>query len=312
MSIYKIKQKSKTAVSLLRHPKRLILPLSQNGMLRWLPDKPAIKLLYWAEMDDHLCIDQPKVFSEKIQWIKLYDRKQRYTSMVDKVKVKEIVASAIGRDFVIPTYAIWDNAKSIDFNALPNEFVMKCNHDSHRVIICKDKSKLDKEAVVRKMSFALRKDAYTPSREWAYKNVDRKVFAEKLIVDPMNDDLIDYKFFCFNGEPIYCQIIKDRSTNETIDFYDMEWNLMDFTGLGTGDGPKRGNYTPKPENYDKMIEIARNLATGTIFVRIDLYNVLGRIYFGEFTLYPKSGLGWFYPYEWNLALGDLINIHTGK
>ena len=286
----------------------MVLPFSQNGFLKWLPDKVAIKLLYWAEMNTSLNLKDPKLFSEKIQWLKLYDRNPRYSVMVDKYRVKDVVASEIGSEYVIPTYAEWDNADSIDFDKLPDSFVIKCNHDSGGLVICRDKAKLDRKAALVKIGSRMDKDLYYQSREWAYKNVKRKVFAEQLIVDPENQDLIDYKFYCFNGIPTYCQIIKDRSTDETIDFYDMEWNLMPFTGLGTGEGPKRGEYTPKPEHLDRMIEIAEKLASGTIFVRIDLYNVQGKIYFGEFTLYPKSGLAWFYPYEWNRIVGDMVKI----
>ena len=309
MPVFKtVKHKARTFFSLANHPGKLVLPASQNGLLNWIPDKTALKLLYRAEMGESLDLDHPVTFSEKIQWIKLFDRKSRYTMMVDKYLAKEIVASEIGEEYVIPTYAVWDDAKSVDLDALPNEFVIKCNHDSHGLVICRDKSAIDQKAVIRKMNAGLRKNAYHQSREWAYKDVKRKILAEKLIVDPKNRDLIDYKFFCFNGVPLYCQVIKNRSTGETIDFYDMDWNPMPFTGLGLGKGPERGTFTEKPEHYGKMRQIAEKLAQGTFFVRIDLYNVEGRILFGEFTLYPKSGLARFYPDEWNRKLGDLIRL----
>lgn len=300
----------KTFLTLISNPKKLILPLSQNGFFKWLPDTTALKLLYWAEMNNHLDLNNPKTFSEKLQWLKIHDRQPRYNLMVDKYKVKDYVGKQIGLEYIIPTYKIWDRPESIDFESLPESFVIKCNHDSGGLVICRDKKSLNKKDTINKLKESFSKDLYMQSREWAYKNIEHKILAEKLIIDPNNKDLIDYKFYCFNGKPMYCQVIKDRNTDQTLDFYDRDWKLMDFTGLATGPEPKRGTYTEKPIHYEKMLDIAEILARNTYFVRIDLYNVQGRIYFGEFTLYPKSGLGKFYPDEWNIKIGDMIHIDS--
>ncbi len=308
MQISSLKSKIYTFIGLLSTPKRMVLPLSQNGFLKWIPDELFLKIAYWGEMDTKLNLKHPKTFSEKIQWLKLNDRKNRYISMVDKYLVKDIVADVIGKEYIIPTLCSWKSVKEIDFDSLPGSFVLKCNHDSGGVVICRDKSMFDTKAAITKLESHFRKNSYLSSREWPYKGIKKRIIAEELLQDPENVDLIDYKFYCFGGEPKYCQVIKDRSTAETIDFYDLDWNLMPFTGLGLGNGPDRGSYTSKPENYNRMIEIAKILAQGTYFVRIDMYNISGKIYFGEFTLYPRSGFGKFFPEEWNLHLGNMIDL----
>lgn len=300
--------KIKTALNLLKTPRKLILPLGQNGHLGWIPDKTYLKLIYKCETGHTLHIDNPITFSEKLQWLKIFDRNPEYILLVDKYKMKKIVENRIGKEYVIPLLGVWNSVEEIEFDDLPNQFVLKCNHDSGGVIICKDKKSLDIKSTCEKLKFHLNRDAYIPSREWPYKDVSRVIFAEELLNSDGNDDLIDYKFYCFGGNPTYCQVIKDRNTKETIDFYDLEWNLQEFTGLGLGLGFPHGTYTPKPNNFNKMIEIAREFSKGTRFVRIDMYNVDGHIYFGEFTLYPKSGLGLFLPEEWNKTIGDMVEL----
>ena len=310
MEISALVSKIRTCISLLSNPKKLILPMSQNGMLKWIPDKLFLKLVFWAELGRKLNLKTPKWFSEKLQWLKLYDRQEIYTTMVDKYLVKDVVASSIGREYIIPTIGVWDRAEDIDFEKLPDRFVLKCNHDSGGVVICQNKLEFNQIEAVQKLNMHLRRDSYYSSREWPYKGVKRKIIAEKLLFDPENDDLIDYKFYCFGGEPRYCQVIKDRRVRETIDFYDTNWILQPFTGLGLGLGFPHGSYTEKPKNYETMLLIARKLSAGTKFVRIDLYNINGHVYFGEFTLYPKSGLGIFLPDEWNKKIGDMLHLEN--
>jgi hypothetical protein len=286
----------------------MILPLSQNGFFQWVPDKAFLKMLYWSELDKKLNLKEPVLFSEKIQWLKLYDRNPEYTKLVDKYTVKKIISDKIGEQYIIPTLGVWESVQQIDFNQLPNSFVLKCTHDSGGIVICKDKSLLDTKKAIDFLSIHMKRNSYKSSREWPYKGVTPKIIAEELLVDSEHEELIDYKFYCFNGKPVYCQIIQNRHTDETIDFYNMEWVKMPFTGLGINS--KNGVFINKPCHYEKMIDIATQLADGTKFVRIDLYNVKGRIYFGEFTLYPKSGLGRFKPDEWNIKIGKMIDINN--
>lgn len=274
-------------------------------------DKQYIKLRWRIRMKHRLNLENPKTFCEKIQWLKLYYRKSEFTEMVDKYAVKEYVAKKIGKEYIIPTIALWKRPEDIDWNTLPESFVLKTTHGGGNggVVICKDKSKLDKEAAIKKLKISYRSDIYETHREWPYKNVPKQVLAEVLMEDNnfmnKNQDLSDYKFFCFNGEPRYCQVIRDRSTKETIDFYDMQWDHMPFVGLN----PKVPNGTtqvPKPAKLNKMIDICRKLSENIPFVRIDLYLINDKIYFGEITFYPATGIGRFKPQEWDLNLGELL------
>lgn len=257
-----------------------------------------------------LNLKHPRTFCEKLQWLKLYDRRPEYTTMVDKYAVKQYVADIIGEEYIIPTFGVWDKVEDIDWQSLPNQFVMKCTHDSGGLIICKDKSQLDIEEAKQKLNKSLCYNYYLNGREWPYKNVPRRIIAEKFMAPektPVPKDLPDYKFFCFNGEPKYCQVIRDRNTKETIDFYDMDWKHQEFVGLN----PVACNgLTPVacPENLDEMKDICRKLAKDISFVRVDLYVIDDRKYFGELTFYPTSGFGVFTPDEWNDRLGDLLTL----
>lgn len=274
-----------------------------------LPDKLALQIPYYYHHRCFINWKHPRSFSEKLQWLKVYDRNPMYTDLVDKIKVKPIVAGKIGSEFVIPTLKIWDSAADICFDELPNQFVLKTNHagGSSGVIVCSDKAKLNKDICIKALEQSLSSDTYYYGREWPYKNIQRKVFAEVFLSDEKNEDLTDYKFFCFNGEPKFCQVIRDRHKKETIDFYDMDWNHQEFVGLNP---VARNGLTPvaRPENLEVMKEIASKLSVDFKFARIDLYEVNGRCYFGEITLYPASGFGKFSPDAWNIEIGNLINI----
>lgn len=276
---------------------------------KWLPDKIYLKLLYRLKMGCRLNLKQPKTFSEKIQWLKLYDREPEYTQMVDKYEVKKLVSSLFGNELIIPTLGIWDNPDDIEWDNLPSQFVLKTTHGggSVGVIICKDKSTFDKRLAVSRLKKSLKQDIYYYCREWPYKDVKKRIIAETYLSDLDKEDLTDYKFFCFNGEPVYCQVIQDRRSFETIDFFNMNWEHQEFIGLNVY---AQSSIAPIacPVNWDRMKEIAKVLAKGHAFVRVDLYEVEKKVYFGEITFYPMSGLGQFSPDVWNLRLGELINI----
>ena len=242
--------------------------------------------------------------------------------MVDKYAVKEYVASKIGEKYVIPTLGVWDNVKDIDWDSLPDQFVLKTTHGggSCGVVVCKNKHTFDRKQACVQLADSMGCSIYRNLREWPYKNVRKRVIAEKFMIpkDKVNDptyDLTDYKFFCFGGEPCYCQVIRDRHTRESIDFYDMEWNHQSFVGLNqkAPDGtPAIANgITPvgKPKHLETMKEICRTLSANIPFLRVDLYVIDGKVYFGELTFYPASGIGFFKPKEWDEKLGNLIDIN---
>ena len=280
-----------------------------------LPDKLFLSLRFRCLMGKWIDWKNPKTFTEKLQWLKMYDRKPEYTTMVDKYAVKQYVADRIGWQHIIPTLGVWDKAEDIDWDSLPKQFVLKTTHGggSGGVAICKDKMTFDKNAAILKLNKSMSSDIYSAHREWPYKKVKRQIIAEKFMIpnDKLNDpayDLTDYKFFCFNGVPKFCQVIRDRHTCESIDFYDMDWNHQEFVGLNP---IARNGLTPvaRPEHLDEMKGICRKLAKSIPFVRIDLYVIDNDVYFGEITFYPASGFGKFTPEKSDLLLGKMLNLN---
>lgn len=285
-----------------RYKSILILLVIKFG--RILPDKVYIRIMYRLRMGRKLDLKNPKTFSEKLQWLKLYDRKPIYTTMVDKYAVKQYVAEKIGKEYVIPTLGVWNTVEEIEWDKLPNQFVLKVTHDSGGVVICKDKTTFDiayAKLVLRK---ALKHDYYYSHREWPYKNVKKRVIAEKYMEDTKNKDLLDYKLFCFNGIPKYCQVISDRNTTMSIDFYDALWEHQPFHEPRIYPFSKTPHEVPL--NYTKMMELASMLSKGFRFLRVDFYEINGKIYFGELTFYPTSGMGGFDPKEYDSLFGELI------
>lgn len=288
-----------------------------SGILRrispWISnDKIYLRILFLLKQKKKLNLQNPQTFGEKLQWLKLYDRKPEYTTMVDKYAVKEYVANVIGEEYIIPTIGVWEKPEDIDWDSLPEKFVLKTTHGggSVGVVICKGKANFDKEKAIRNLRQSLKQNIYTELREWPYKNVKKRIIAEPFMEDKDNtsQDLPDFKFFCFNGEPKYCQVIKDRNIKETIDFFDMEWQHQEFIGFN----PLCGNAVTlptKPKHYQKMQEIARLLSKDMPFSRIDLYEINGKVYFGEITLFPASGLRHLKPQIWNKRFGDMVNLN---
>ena len=298
----------------------VVLLFCWNKIAPLVSDKLFLHVLFRLRMGYWMNFDNPQTFSEKLQWLKLNNKKAEYSRMVDKIEAKEYVKNIIGEDYIVPTISVYNSVEEIDWDALPNQFVIKCSHDSGGVVICKDKSKLNVHNAKNKLLKGLNKSYFYQNREWPYKNVSKRLIVEKFIipsdkVDDHNYDLTDYKFFCFNGKPMYCQVIRDRHTKETIDFYDMYWNHQEFVGLnpvarnGLNPVARNGlNPVARPKHLDKMIEICEKLSKGLPFLRVDLYVVDDKEYFGELTFYPASGLGVFTPNEWNRKLGDLITL----
>ena len=274
---------------------------------RLLPDKLYLSIKYRTRFGYWMDWNNPQTYSEKLQWLKVYDRHEEYTKMVDKLAAKDYAASIIGDEYIIPTLAVYDSADDIDFDKLPNQFVLKCTHDSGGLVVCRDKSTLDTEAARKKLRNGLKRTYIIQNREYPYKNVPRRIIAEQYMEDESGYELKDYKFFCFDGEPKCLFVATDRGVEgeETkFDFYDMEWNHLPFTN-----GHPNSQCPPKkPRNFETMKEIAAKLSAGIPHVRVDLYNVNGNIYFGEMTFFHWGGMKPFQPREWDYKLGEMIKL----
>lgn len=302
----------KRGIKYLFHNRKQFCESFVKCYMGWLPDKWYLSLRYRCNMGHWIDWKNPKTFTEKIQWLKLYNHKPEYTQMVDKYAVKDYVAGIIGDEYIIPTLGVWDKPEDIEWDALPEQFVLKTTHGGGGggVVICKDKKAFDKAQAIAKLNQSLNSDIYKSLREWPYKNVPKRIIAEKFmapIKSQATTDLPDYKFFCFNGEPKYCQVIRERHSKETIDFYDMDWNHQEFVGLNPV--AQNGlNPVACPENLEEMKDICRKLSKDKPFVRVDLYVIDDKKYFGELTFYPASGFGVFTPEEWNVRLGEFITL----
>lgn len=298
----------------IKHPSSTLAAIIQRMSFLFPNDKLYLKILFRLRMGYALDLDNPQTFCEKIQWLKLFNRKPEYTQMVDKYAVKKYVANIIGEEYIIPTLGVWDRFEDIDFDKLPKQFVLKTTHDggSYGIVICKDKDVFDYKAAKKTINRSLRRCSYKVMREWPYKNVKRRIIAEEYLECIGNTDLVDYKFYCFNGQPLYCQVIKDRNSKETIDFFDQHWRHQEFYGLNPKSNPNAIKQSiidiPRPSNYEIMINIASKLSNNIPFARVDLYNIEGKIYFGEITFFPASGFGVFTPSEWDYKLGNLIKL----
>ncbi len=273
-----------------------------------IPDSIYLKICYYQVFGKRLNLKKPKTFNEKIQWLKLYDRKPIYTTMVDKHEAKQYVASVIGDKYIIPTLGVWDQFREIDFSALPDQFVLKCTHDSGGLVICLDKTKFDIEEARKKINISLKRNYYYSSREWPYKNVTRRIIAEKYITDSESVDLKDYKLMCFNGKVKCTFVCSNRTDSLRVTFFDNDWRRMPFERHY----PVSREMIKKPDNFDKMVELAEILSHNIPFVRVDFYEIKGKIYFGELTFYPGSGFEEFTPDEWDEILGDWIVLPKKK
>ena len=265
-------------------------------------DKFFLEGVYYLTFNKRLNLKNPQTFNEKLQWLKLYNRRPEYTTMVDKYAAKEYVAGIIGEEHIIPTLGVWDSFDEIDFDALPDQFVLKTTHDSGSVVVCRDKSRLDKDKAREILTKSLDNDFYLQGREWPYKNVPRRIIAEKYLQEA--GGLTDYKFTCFDGEVDNVMGCYERSSGVTkFYFFDKDWNLLRLNRRGK-QAPE-GFTMPKPKNVERMFEIASILSKGHPYVRVDMYNIDGHIYFGELTFFPDCG------YDTNL-LPETDNLFGGK
>jgi len=258
-------------------------------------------------MGKALNLDNPQTFNEKLQWLKLHDHNPLYTTLVDKYEVKQYIKEKLGEEYVIPIIGgPWTSVDDINFNELPNQFVLKCTHDSGGIVICRDKTKLDVEAAKKKLKKALKTKFYYGSREWPYKNVKPRIIAEKYMENESTDELIDYKLMCFNAKVKAIFTCSERFSDGgmKVTFFDTDWKKLPFERHY----PVSSVDIEKPKTYEEMIKIAEKLSTNMSFVRIDFYEIQNKIYFGEFTFYPGSGFEEFNPEIWDLKLGNWIML----
>lgn len=287
------------------------LILSTRGFYKSMDDAEYLKRKFKATFRRELDLDNTKTYNEKLQWLKLYNRKDEYTTLVDKYAVKSYVGKIIGEEYIIPTLGVWDSFDEIDFDKLPNQFVLKCTHDSGGLVICKDKSSLDYAKAKKKINKCLNTNFYYLSREWPYKNVKPRIIAEQYMEEEINGEktgeLKDYKLYCFNGKEKFMMVAYDRFSSEKtkVIYYDRDYKKIDLScwghEIGTGD-------IEKPEKYETMVSLAEKLSKDIPQVRIDFYVVNNNIYFGEITLYDGGGFDLIEPYEMDLKFGEYIEL----
>lgn len=294
-------------VKIIKNPKKVIIFLSSRGLIKY-DDRKYLEYVYKEHMGKNLNLDNPKTFNEKLQWLKLNNRNTMYTKLVDKYEVREYVSKVIGSNYLIPLLGVFDSYKEIDFDKLPNQFVLKLTHDSGTVIICKDKTKLNRKQTISKLKKGLKRKYFYLYREWPYKDVKPRIIAEKYMKDNNSSVLNDYKFYCFNGEPKMMFIITERGNDPKINFFD-----MDFNEINLHQGFKKGEKKlEKPKKFDEMIKLARKLSYGIPHVRVDFYIINGKVYFGELTFFDSAGLEKFEPEKYDEILGSYIDLNKIK
>lgn len=292
---------------ILMNPRRAFAGLLYRTAQIW-PDKLYLQLLFFFETGKRLDLNKPKSFNEKLQWLKLYNRRPEYTMMVDKYAVKQYVADRIGEEYIIPTLGVWNRVEDIDWDVLPNQFVLKTTHGGGGggVTVCRDKTTFKRLDACKKLQASMDGNIYVSQREWPYKNVEKRIIAEQFMVDESGAELKDYKFFCFNGQVECFKVDFDRFISHKANYYDRNAKLLPFWEVVCP--ANHSKVFDKPKNFDKMLELAEVLAKDIPFVRIDFYNINGKIFFGEITFFPAAGMGKFEPEEWDEKLGNMIKL----
>lgn len=295
----------KDKLTLMARVKRRIL-FESKKLEPYLSDKHYLQIRFWLRVGYWPNLDHPRSFNEKLNWLKLHDIHPEYTKMVDKAAAKEYVANIIGSEHVIPTLGIWDSVNDIDWDSLPQQFVLKNTGDSGGIVVCKDKSRLDIEAAKAKLQKKGYLDYYSYNKEYPYKNVKSRIIAEAYMEDE-SGELQDYKIHNFNGQPRFTLVCGNRfsASGLTEDFYSLDWQLMEVRRPNHPNADKR---VPKPIELEEMYDYAIRLSKNIPFLRTDFYIVNHKVYFGELTFFPSSGMGKFVPEEWDYKLGELLDL----
>lgn len=293
-------------IKYIKNPSNIIIYLMNKNFFNWMSDEQYLKIKYRLIMKKKLDLEKPQTYNEKLQWLKLNDRKNSYTKMVDKYEAKKYVASVIGEQYIIPTLGVWEKFKDINFEILPKQFVLKPTHTSGDVFICKDKNNIDYKKLKKKVNKWLKRKYYFLHREWPYKNVKPRIIAETYIENKEEIGLKDYKFMCFNGKVKCSFVCTNRNSKQglSVDFFDLNWKKMPFTRHY----PNSGEHINKPINYNQMLQLAEKLAKNIPFVRVDFYEVNRKIYFGELTFYPGAGFEEFSPEKYDRVLGEWLDL----
>lgn len=292
----------------VQHPVKLLTRMGSQSFLKKMSDEKYLKMIFKDKTGYPLNLENPKTFNEKLQWLKIYNRNPIYTMMVDKYEAKKYVSNIIGEEYIIPTLGVWDSFDDIDFDVLPNRFVLKCTHDSGGLVICHNKNELNKEYAREKIEKCLQRNYYWSNREWPYKNVKPRIIAEEFLEDM--DELVEYKMFCFNGEVKMILVCKGQAHGEgrTNDYCDMSLHRLPFTSLY----PNSKGELSVPKELSELLDVAKKLSVGIPQIRVDTYLADGKIYFGELTFFHNSGMAKFDPPEWDEKLGEWIKLPSKK
>lgn len=270
---------------------------------RLLPDRLYLQIKYFKWFRKFINFRNPKTFNEKIQWLKLYDHNPKHIIMADKYEAKLALKDIIGDEYIIPTYGVWDSFDEIDFDLLPNEFVLKTTHDCGGVVLCRDKATFDYESAKEFLTKHLNTNYYLTAREWPYKHIKPRIIAEKFMVDESGEELKDYKVFNFGGEPFCIQVDFNRFKEHKKNLYDTNWNFMNLS-FNYPSHPEIE--IKKPDNLSEILELSKKVAGDEAFVRVDFYSINGKTYIGEVTYYPASGYGKFAPEKYDYIFGEKI------
>ncbi len=275
--------------------------------MRFLPSKLYAKIHYEHFSKEKLNLNNPQNFNEKIQWYKIFFRPPILNTLADKFAVREYVSKTIGKEYLNDLYAVYERPEDIDFDALPQQFVMKANHTNGHNIIVKDKREINRKNIIKKFKKWLKKNQYyRRGQEWAYKDVKPKIVIEKFLKEENNNALIDYKFYCFNGEPKFIDVHLDRDKDHKQGCFDLDFNQLPFIK-----SKKFNNISSdiqKPINFKEMVNVTKLLAKNLPFVRVDLYSINGKTIFGELTFYPGDARNKFYPEKYNKIIGDYFKL----
>ena len=289
---------------------KIFYELENIGLYNRTSDEDYLKKAYEIKVGKELDLNNPQSFNEKIQWLKIHDRNPSYTNLVDKYEVKKYIEEKIGSEYIIPSIGVYDNFDDIDFTKLPNQFVIKCTHDSGGLVVVKDKTKFDYKKAKKKINKSLKRNYYWRTREWPYKDIKPRIIIEEYMEDKKYHELVDYKILCFDGKAKILFTCSERFSEDglKVTFFDMDWNKLPFERKYKSSKKD----IEKPLNYDKMVELSEKLSKDLKFVRVDWYEINGKLYFGELTFYPGSGFEKFYPEEWDYKIGKWIELDTDK